>query len=153
MANLRYILQIIISIYLALSITGCSDNVEYTPPSNSTETAITHYSFGKMVIDGKDHNGDISISPDDKIRGWSFDYNSHIIDDWNFKKLIGSDVKTLIIGTGYNGAASLSTLATELIEQLKAKGIQVQVMTTSDAVRLFNKISKEGVLACFHLNC
>jgi len=106
-----------------------------------------------MVIDGKDHHSDLAITPDNKLQGWSFDYNSHIIDDWNFKKLINNDVKTLIIGTGYNGAASLSTMAIELVEQLKAKGIQVQIMTTSDAVRLFNKISKKGVLACFHLNC
>ena len=73
------------------------------------------------------------------------------IDD--FKALITDDVKTVIIGTGYNGLASLTPKAKELFDQIRAKGIQVQVMPTSDAVELFNGSSKKGLLVCFHLNC
>jgi len=61
--------------------------------------------------------------------------------------------KAIIVGTGYNGAASLNTEAKELVDQIRAKGIEVHIMPTSEAVKLFNKTSKKGLLACFHLNC
>ncbi len=115
--------------------------------------AITYYAFGKMVIDGKDYNGDLAVLPGGNIRDWSFDYGSHSIIPNDFKTLVTDEVKTVIIGTGYDGAAYLTTKGKEAAEQIRARGIQVQVMPTSDAVKLFNASSKQGLLACFHVNC
>ncbi len=153
MALLRHILQIILYACLTMNIVACSNTVEYTPPEGSTEMAITYYSFGKMTIDGTDYTGDLTILPGGKIRPWSFDYGSHGIVPDDFKALITDEVKTLVIGTGYDGAASLKKEGKEAIEQIKAKGIEVHVMPTSDAVELFNASPKTGMLVCFHLNC
>lgn len=153
MASLCYTLRIILFFGLALNIVGCSNNVEYTPPEGSTEIAITYYTFGRMVIDGKDYNGDLAILPGGNIQDWSFNGVTHLISSNDFKSLITDEVEVLIIGTGYNGAASLTAEGKEEVEQIKARGIQVQVMPTSDAVKLFNASSKKGLLACFHLNC
>lgn len=150
----RYALQIIFFFGIILCIAGCSDDVNFTPPPSSDETAITHYSFGKMVIDGKDHVADLVILPGGKISYWGFDPdNNHIFSKGFIDDLITDKVKTIIIGTGYNGAASLNAEAKELVEQIRAKGIQVHIMPTSEAVKLFNASSKKGLLACFHLNC
>jgi len=149
----HYIFKIIISIHLVMIITGCTNDVDYTPPLSNTDTAITHYSFGKMVIDGKNHDADVSILSEGKVGGWSFDYNTHIIESSDFQELISDDIRILIIGIGYNSAASLSTKALEFIEQIRSKGIEVKILSTSKAVKLFNSLPKKGLLACFHLNC
>jgi hypothetical protein len=150
----RYTLQIILGFGIILCMAGCSDDVDFTPPAGNTETAITHYSFGKMVIDDQEHNSDLAILPGGKVTYWGFDPDSnHIYSKEIIEALITSKVKDIIIGTGYNGAASLNTQAKEWVEQIKAKGIQVHILPTSDAVKLFNKTPKKGLLACFHLNC
>ncbi|MCP4578498.1 MAG: hypothetical protein GY846_19665 [Deltaproteobacteria bacterium] len=150
----RYTLQIILCFGITLCIAGCSDDVDFTPPAGSAEIAITHYSFGKMVIDGRNHDTDLAILPGGKVSYWGFDPgNNHIFSKKFIEDLITDKVTDIIIGTGYNGAASLNTEAKELVEQLKAKGIQVHIMPTSEAVKLFNASSKKGLLACFHLNC
>jgi len=153
MTFLRFNLQIILCFCIILHIAACSNNIDYTPPAGSTERAITHYSFGKMVVDGHENNTDLAILPDGKVCSWSFNYDSHEITPEDFKALITDDVKTFIIGTGYNGLASLTPRGEEFLKQIKTKGIQVQVMSTSDAVKLFNSSSKNGLLVCFHLNC
>ncbi len=148
-----YTLFIVFFLGLGLNLMGCSNNVDYDPPAGSAETAVTHYSFGKMVIDGKVHNGDLTIMPGGKVNSWSFNYDSHEIVEKDFKDLVTDDVKVVIIGLGYNGAAFLTKKAKEWIDQLKARGILIHAMPTSKAVKLFNESSKKGLLACFHLNC
>lgn len=153
MTVLRYTLTVILYVGLIFNTTGCSNNVEYTPPKGSTDIAITYYAFGKMVIDGKEYNQDLAIFPGGKIGGWSFNYASHLITPNDFKALITDRVKTVIIGTGYSGAASLSAEGKKAIEEIRAKGIQIHVLSTGKAVKLFNASSKKGLLCCFHLNC
>lgn len=41
-----------------LFLPACSNDYNYETPEGSRETAITHVSFGKMVIDGKERMGD-----------------------------------------------------------------------------------------------
>ncbi len=150
---MRKILLIVSIVLGGVVLAACSNNVDFIPPPGSTEIAITHYSFGKMIIDGQSHNGDLAILPEGKLHGWSFDYDSHEIIPENFKALITDEVKIVIIGTGYNGAAFLAAKAKEFVELIRAKGIQIHIMPTRNAVKLFNSTSKKGLLACFHLNC
>lgn len=150
----RFAAQIILCFTITLCIAACSDDIDFTPPVGSAETAITHYSFGKMVIDGQKHDADLVILPGGKVKYWGFDPdNNHIFSKEIIEDLTNDKVKAIIIGTGYNGAASLNTEAKALVEQIRAKGIQVHIMPTSEAVKLFNKTSKKGLIACFHLNC
>ena len=150
----RYALQIILCLGITLCLAACSDDIDFTPLVGSADTAITHYSFGKMVIDGRKHDTDLVILPGGKVRYWGFDPDSnHIFSKEIIEDLITDKAEAIIIGTGYNGAASLNTEAKGLVDQIRAKGIQVHIMPTSEAVKLFNKTSKKGLLACFHLNC
>jgi len=140
-------------ISVALILNACSNNVDYTPPAGNNDMAITHYSFGKVVINGETYNSDLVISAGEKINGWSFDYTTHQIEPSDIKGKITENIKEIIIGIGYNSAASMSSETLNLLEKIKSKGILVRIMSTSKAVKLFNASKKKGLLAFFHLNC
>ena len=146
--------RIILYLSIIIVASACSSgDVDYTPPPGSTETAITHYSFGKMVINGKAHGSDLAILPGGKVCHWSFEVSSHEISAEHLNGFISDQVKTIIIGKGYGGRVTLTSSARDRIDTLKSKGIAVHVIPSSEAVLLYNASPKEGLLAFFHLNC
>ena len=153
MPHQNKILGYIFCLCMPLILFACSNNVDYTPPAGNTDIAITHYSFGKIVIDGETYTSDMVIASGEKVSSWSFDYESHYIDPHNIKPHITENAKEMIIGIGYNSAASMSSESLQFIKDLKAKGILVQILSTSEAVKLFNISDKTELLAFFHLNC
>ena len=45
--------------------------MNYTPPVGSSDTAITHFSFAKMIVDEKEFRDvDVAIGLDGKARPW-----------------------------------------------------------------------------------
>jgi hypothetical protein len=139
---------------IIISVIACSSSdIDYTPPPGSTEPAITHYSLGKMAINGNTYESDLVILPGGKVSHWPFDESSHEISPDHLNSSISDQVITIIIGTGYAGMAYLTSPAKDMIEELKSKGVMVHVMRSSKAVELYNASSKEGLLAFFHLNC
>ncbi len=153
MTSSRYFVRCILSFGFALIIIGCSKNVDYTPPANSTDMAITHYTFGKIIIDGDSFTDDLVILPDGKITSWSFDYTNHIINSKNLEPLINGEVKEIIIGTGHSGQATLAEETLKFLEGLGIKGIKAKELPTGKAVKLFNASEKKGLLVFLHLTC
>jgi len=123
------------------------------PPAGSTETAITHYSFGKMTIDGKDYDGDLVLLPNGEVKGWPIDLGTHMLQPDDLVPLLNEQVKTVIIGTGNAGAVELDDEIQTLLDDLRQKGVRIFIENTVEAVKQFNASPKEGLLACFHLNC
>jgi hypothetical protein len=146
-----YLVAILLIAILFLS--GCDNSVNYNPPASSIGMAITHYSFGKMTIDGKNYDVDLMILPNGKIKNWAIDLGSHMLNADDLTPLITEETKTVIIGTGNSGQVKLSDDAQKLFDRLKIKGVRIFVEKTGTAVKEFNKIPKQGLLACFHLNC
>ena len=144
---------LLIGCFLGVGLYDCSGDVDYTPPAGSTEMAVTQYSFGKMVVDGTEYTSDIVISSGRIIKSWSFDTASHIIEPDDVVNRVTADISTIIIGTGYHSAASFSTPAMALFDEMREKGIEVFVLSTAAAVRRFNESAKSGLLVFFHLNC
>lgn len=138
---------------IILAFACSSGDIDYTPPPGSTETAITHYSFGRMAINGKTYGSDLAILPGGKVCRWSFEASSHEICAEHLNDFISDQVKTLIIGKGYGGRATLTSSARDRIDKLKSKGVMVHIVQSSEAVVLYNASPKEGLLAFFHLNC
>jgi len=63
---------------------------------------------------------------------------------------VDGTVSKFIIGTG----ASEGTLVMQqTLDFLESKGIEYTILNTYDAVRLFNKSTKTGLAAFFHINC
>jgi hypothetical protein len=128
---------------------ACASDVNYSPPESSKEMAITHYSFGKIIIDGKTFENDVAILPDKTIKRWRAKVR-HAIQLVDVKDLIDESSATLIIGIGANKRCDISN---DIIDYAESKGVRLEVLDTYEAVRLFNTFPKEGLSACFHLNC
>jgi hypothetical protein len=133
--------------------TACSSSVDYTPPAGSTGTVITHYSFGKMTIDGKDYDGDLAILPGGKVKNWPIDLGTHMLSSDDLAPMLDDQIKTVIIGTGNAGAVELGDEMQPLLDDLRKKGVRIFIENTAKAVKHFNATPKDGLLAAFHLNC
>lgn len=136
---------------LGLGLHGCSSNeVNYTPPAGSSDTAITHFSFAKMVVDGKEFRDvDVAIGPDGNARPWRM-LLGHIVDAGDVESLLTGAPHTLIIGIGVSSQASVTPA---LSKAMRDRGIAVQILDTMDAVNLFNRLPKQGLVAVFHTGC
>jgi hypothetical protein len=145
--------KLLVCLTILVFSSACSDDYTYSPPEGSNEIAITRVSFGEMVINGNLRKADLVIHPDGKLSTWGFDFDSHLVEINNIAKYVDDKIKVLIIGTGYNGQGELNEDTKKYIDQLKSDNIEVHVLPTPKAAEKFNSLPKEGLVACFHLNC
>lgn len=111
---------------------------------------ITHYSFGRIIIDGKTCSSDVIIHPDSVNPSW-WRKEGHLLQEADLADTIRNAVSILIIGTGYNGAMRVPGTT---LDYLKLRNIEVHTCITSEAVKLYNRLSeKETTSAALHLTC
>ncbi len=112
---------------------------------------ITHYSFGKVIIDKKEYTADLIVFPDSISPSW-WRKEGHGLCLEDLSEVLKKDIKYLVVGTGAYGRMKVSE---SLIAELKAKGIETYVMETDKAISLFNQFLGEGkkVAGAFHLTC
>jgi len=111
---------------------------------------ITHYSFGRITVDGQTYTSDIIIFPDHIKSSW-WRLEGHLLQVPDLKEVIDTRPGVLIIGTGYYGTMRVPE---ETLEHLRSLGIEVHVHDSRKAVELFNKISPiKNVVAALHLTC
>jgi hypothetical protein len=128
---------------------GCSSEVNYIPPDGSGEIAITHYSFGRIIVNGKPYENDIAIFADGRTVNWQAQAN-HAIQLADVKTLMDGGTTTLIIGIGAHSGCSVTD---DIAAYAASKNIAVHVLDSFEAVKLFNASPKKGLAACFHVNC
>jgi hypothetical protein len=110
---------------------------------------IESYSFGRIVLDGAEHTRDVIILPDRVVSDWwRKDGHSLILEDLDdvLDELPGH----LLIGTGAQGQMRPQQQA---IDELKARGITVEVLTTGDAVARYGELNPAAAAAALHLTC
>ncbi len=73
--------------------------------------------------------------------------------DNELDEIITEQVKVLIIGTSYEDGVFLTSEGASYVDKIKQQGVTVHMLNTHEAVKLFNLLPKEGLLACFHVNC
>ncbi len=113
---------------------------------------IESYSFGKMVIDGREYTKDLMILP-----------NGEVVSPWWRKtghELVASDIEVLVearpgilvVGTGSPGMMKPDPC---LRSALEASGTTMVAMPTKQAASEYNSLREQGenVGACFHLTC
>lgn len=111
---------------------------------------IEHYSFGRIIINGKTFNSDVIIYPSRIDSSW-WRKEGHRLSIKDLDDVIKAQPDILIVGTGAYGAMKVPK---ETISYLESKGIKVQVDLTKNAVEIFNKLQSERkVIAAFHLTC
>jgi hypothetical protein len=111
---------------------------------------IEHYSFGKIVIDGKTYTSDLIIYPDRIDPSW-WRKEGHLLQIDDLSDVLKENPDLIIIGTGYSGVMRVSE---DVIKFLKSKKINVIIEKTSEAVITYNKSPKtKKIIACLHLTC
>ena len=100
---------------------------------------ISQYTFGKITIDGKTYRSDVIITSNKVIDNW-WREQGHNLTIADLDTILDANPQALIIGTGYYGRMQVPEVTREF---LKEKGIQVEVASTSDAVKKFNQLQQE----------
>ena len=111
---------------------------------------ITHYSFGRITVNGKNFTSDVIIYPDRVDSSW-WRQEGHLLQIADLKDIMTAKLPVLIIGTGAYGTMKVPD---ETLEYLKSNGIEVHYHNTKKAVEIYNKIApKKPVIAALHLTC
>lgn len=112
---------------------------------------IESYEFGKIVVDGYEINSDLIIYPDGTIQKDWWRREGHQLCSDDISKLLETEPELLIIGTGAYG---MMIPDDELLQLLDSMGIRVEILRTSQAADLYNKMDKNKCIGlCLHLTC
>jgi len=118
---------------------------------------IEKYSFGAIVIDGKEYNYDVEVRWTGEILKW-WRKEGHVVDVEDVERAVEQNPDTIIIGTGAFGVCKVKKDCQEFIEK---KGIKLVIDNTEKAIKIFNdllqKLAKEEqegkIIGLFHLTC
>jgi hypothetical protein len=111
---------------------------------------IESYSFGKMKIDGKTYNSDLTVFPAKVDPSW-WRIEGHNLSPEDLEAVLAEKPEMLVIGTGFFGLMKVDEKTKALLKSLK---IDFEADKTSRAVEYFNKISKSRkTIGVFHLTC
>ena len=114
---------------------------------------IEHYSFGRMIIDGKTYTSDLKVIRGSVYPSW-WRKEGHVLHLSDIEDVIQASPKILVVGLGASG---VMRLAHGLIDELKALGIECRAYPTGRAANLFNelvqKVGVENSAGAFHLTC
>jgi len=113
---------------------------------------IESYSFGRMVIDGREYNKDLMILPPGEIISPWWRISGHELVMADLDELVVAKPGMLVIGTGAYG---VMRPAPDLEAGLDKLGIRTVVLPTGKAVDRYNALREGdgGLAACFHLTC
>ena len=111
---------------------------------------IDSYSFGLIVIDGKEYANDLLISPEGIMEGW-WRTAGHEVTLLDLAKLMRQRPQILIIGTGESGACRVKQ---EVGDYCRAGNIRLIALPTPAAVAEYNAIpDRSRTVAALHLTC
>jgi len=136
---------------MSLFLVSCKNEVNYSPPEGNMEIAITHFSYDKLVVDDEVYDLDVVILPNGKITSWGFDRETHRIRPDDLRNYITENTKTIIIGNGLHGEGFLDDEAQAYLKKLETNGKSVHFVDTIEAVNIFNKNPKDGLLTFIHV--
>ena len=110
---------------------------------------IDHYSFGKIVINGKTYTSDVIVFKDFvKDNWWRKEGHKVYLED--IEEILKANPEVVVFGTGAYGRVVVDR---EVINKLKSMGAEVIVEKTSKAVEVFNKFKDKNVVLAAHLTC
>jgi len=112
---------------------------------------IEAYKFGYVRVNGVEYDRDVVILPDRVSPGWRRGEGHGLsLNDLTETLEFGPDV--LVVGTGAHGILKVPRA---VVEELEARGIEVRIAKTGEAVNAFNELIAAGrrVVAALHLTC
>lgn len=112
---------------------------------------IEEYEFGRIVIQGRVYTSDVIVHKNGVEEGWWRKEGHRVCMD-DIKRILDLNPEVVVFGTGAYGRVKVDE---EVIEYLKKNNIDVYVLETGEAVKLFDSLLKQGknVVLAAHLTC
>jgi len=111
---------------------------------------ITHYSFGRITVDGRTFTSDVVIYPDGVDSSW-WRKEGHRLQPVDLEEALKARPEVLVIGTGSSGVMEVPG---ETLDFLRARGVEARVARTPEAVEIFNRMpAARRAVAALHLTC
>ncbi|MEW6722853.1 MAG: Mth938-like domain-containing protein [Candidatus Micrarchaeota archaeon] len=110
---------------------------------------IESYSFGRMVVDGREYRSDLKLLPSGiKPEWWRLE--GHLLQLADIEDVLAENPKTIVVGTGHDGRMEV---ARGVRERCREEGITLIELQTGEAVNCYNELAGKGVVGLFHLTC
>jgi hypothetical protein len=110
---------------------------------------IEGYSFGRVVVDGREETTDVIVLPGRVVRNWRRrDGHGLVLEDLD--DVMDELPERLVLGTGADGRLRPDPVTLEL---LRRRGIEVEALPTEEAVRRFAELNPAATAAALHLTC
>lgn len=110
---------------------------------------LSDYSFGSLKVDGEEHSRDLIVLPNRVVSDW-WRREGHSLAMEDFGEVIDELPERLILGCGAHGRLEPPAA---VLEELRARGVEVEAMPTAEAVRRYGKLDPERTGAALHLTC
>lgn len=116
-----------------------------------TQPLIESYTFGRMVVGGKEYGRDLIITPNHVVSPW-WREEGHKVTLKDLEEVINLDVECIVIGTGYSGLVEVSE---DVIRYCRERGVRIYIADTRKASEIYNELVRRGakVIGAFHLTC
>jgi hypothetical protein len=110
---------------------------------------IDDYRFGHIIIDGHEHTRDVIVLPERVVGNWwRKDGHSLVMED--LADVLDELPERLIVGNGAQGRLNPDPKA---LEELRDRGIEIEVLQTDEAVRRYSSLDAASTAAALHLTC
>jgi hypothetical protein len=112
---------------------------------------IESYTFGRVIIDGREYTSDVIIFPDHVEDNWCRKRGHSLMVEDVEKFIRRNQPEVIVLGTGKYGALEVLI---ETKQYLNARGVDLIAEKTDVACKTYNQLShKKKVLGAFHLSC
>jgi hypothetical protein len=110
---------------------------------------IGGYGFGRVTIDGREETRDVIVLPERVVRGW-WRKEGHRLVLEDLDDVLDELPERLLVGTGAHRQMRPDPGA---LEGLRARGVDVEVLPTAEAVRRYVQLDPRKTAAALHLTC
>jgi hypothetical protein len=110
---------------------------------------IEGYGFGRVTIDGREETRDVIVLPERVVRGW-WRREGHGLVLGDLTEVLDELPERLLVGTGAYGQLRPDPGA---LDALRARGVEVEVLPTTEAVRRYAQLDPRKTAAALHLTC
>jgi hypothetical protein len=110
---------------------------------------IEGYRFGQLVVDGEEQARDVIVLPDRIVPNW-WRADGHRLVLTDLEDVLEELPEHLVVGTGAYGQMRPDPA---VIEQLRERGVEVEVLKTDEAVRRYGELDPRRTAAARHLTC
>jgi hypothetical protein len=110
---------------------------------------IEGYRFGRVLVDGEEHTKDVIVLPDRVVpRWWRREGHALVLED--LEAVMEDLPERLVVGTGASGQMRPDP---DAVDRLRRRGVEVEALTTNQAVRRYGELDPSQTAAALHLTC